>query len=61
MPDLPCPAVRWQETKGEIIAIKEKEKGDWKNLTIEEKRACMSLYLFYIFQFDFLASPNYQY
>ena len=36
----PCPAIRFREETPEIRALREKEKGDWKNLTIEEKKAC---------------------
>merc|ERR1712059_84381 len=35
----PFPAIRFQEDKGEIVALRAKEKGDWKKLTIEEKKA----------------------
>ena len=38
--DFPYPSIRFREVKGDLIPIKEKEKGDWKNLTIEEKKAC---------------------
>lgn len=37
--DFPYPAVRFQEPGEHINAILQKEKGDWKNLTIEEKKA----------------------
>ncbi len=42
MPDFPCPAVRWQVDTPEVLALKKKEQGDWKNMSIEEKKACMS-------------------
>lgn len=32
--DFPMPAIRWKETTPEIAALREKEKGDWKKLTI---------------------------
>merc|ERR1712080_595072 len=35
----PFPPIRFQEDKGEIVALREKEKGDWKKLTIAEKKA----------------------
>lgn len=35
----PFPAIRFKEDTPEILKIKEKEKGDWKKLTIEEKKA----------------------
>ena len=34
----PFPAIRFKEDKGEIAALREKEKGDWKKLTMEEKK-----------------------
>jgi cytochrome c oxidase subunit 4 len=37
--DYPMPAVRWREENNEIRALREKEKGDWSKLTIEEKKA----------------------
>lgn len=37
--DFPYPAIRFKEVKGDLIPIKEKEKGDWKKLTIDEKKA----------------------
>jgi len=36
--DAPFPAIRFREDTPEIKVLKEKEKGDWKNLTIEEKK-----------------------
>lgn len=37
--DFPMPAVRFKEDTPDILALKEKEKGDWKKLSIEEKKA----------------------
>lgn len=34
--DYPYPAIRFREIKGDLIKLKQKEKGDWKNLTKEE-------------------------
>lgn len=36
--DTPYPAIRFREETEEIAKIREKEKSDWKNLSIEEKR-----------------------
>ncbi|KYN06223.1 PREDICTED: cytochrome c oxidase subunit 4 isoform 1, mitochondrial-like [Cyphomyrmex costatus] len=36
--DFPYPALRWKENTPDIMALKEKEKGDWKKLSIEEKK-----------------------
>merc|ERR1712080_397823 len=35
----PFPAIRFQEDTGAIAALRTKEKGDWKKLTLEEKKA----------------------
>ncbi|XP_026479793.1 cytochrome c oxidase subunit 4 isoform 1, mitochondrial-like [Ctenocephalides felis] len=35
----PFPAVRWMENTPEIMALREKEKGDWRKMTVEEKKA----------------------
>lgn len=37
--DYPMPAIRFQEATPEIKALREKEKGDWKKLSIQEKKA----------------------
>merc|ERR1712156_378657 len=34
----PFPAIRFKEDTPEILKIKEKEKGDWKKMTIHEKK-----------------------
>lgn len=34
----PFPAIRFKEDTPEILKLKEKEKGDWKKLTIHEKK-----------------------
>lgn len=39
IPEFPCPAVRFRENSSEIMALREKEKGDWHKLTLEEKKA----------------------
>ncbi|XP_018314165.1 cytochrome c oxidase subunit 4 isoform 1, mitochondrial isoform X2 [Mycetomoellerius zeteki] len=36
--DFPYPAIRWKENTPDIMALREKEKGDWKKLSIEEKK-----------------------
>merc|ERR1712227_818874 len=35
----PCPAIRFKENTADVMALREKEKGDWKALTIDEKKA----------------------
>ena len=37
--EYPMPAVRFKENTPDVMALREKEKGDWKNLTLEEKKA----------------------
>jgi len=37
--DYPMPAVRFREPDNQINQLREKEKGDWKKLSIEEKKA----------------------
>jgi len=37
--EFPMPAIRFRENTADILALREKEKGDWKNLTIDEKKA----------------------
>jgi len=34
----PFPAIRFKEDSAEIAMLREKEKGDWKKLTLEEKK-----------------------
>lgn len=36
----PLPSVRWLEDDAKLKALREKAKGDWGNLTVEEKKAC---------------------
>ncbi|KAE8752627.1 hypothetical protein FOCC_FOCC000749 [Frankliniella occidentalis] len=36
--DLPFPAIRFRPDDAASKALREKEKGDWKNLTLEEKK-----------------------
>merc|ERR1719236_247154 len=35
----PFPAIRFKEDVGDIAKLREKEKGDWKKMTKEEKKA----------------------
>ncbi|XP_076296063.1 cytochrome c oxidase subunit 4 isoform 1, mitochondrial [Lasioglossum baleicum] len=36
--DYPLPAIRFKANTPDIMALREKEKGDWKKLSIEEKK-----------------------
>ena len=38
--EYPAPAVRFKENTADVVALREKEKGDWKALSIDEKKAC---------------------
>lgn len=35
---IPCPPIRYKRPSPEMDALREKEKGDWKSLTIDEKK-----------------------
>ena len=37
-PEYPYPAIRYGENSTALAALREKEKGDWKNLSIDEKK-----------------------
>lgn len=37
--DYPMPAIRFKENTKEILALREKEKGDWNKLSLHEKKA----------------------
>lgn len=36
--ETPCPPVRFKSPNPEILALREKERGEWRALTIEEKK-----------------------
>jgi len=36
--EFPCPAVRFRENTKEIVALRVKEQGDWKNLSLADKK-----------------------
>ncbi|CAG5120023.1 unnamed protein product [Candidula unifasciata] len=37
--EFPCPAIRFKESTPEILKLREKEKGDWKTLSLDDKKA----------------------
>jgi hypothetical protein len=37
---MPLPSVRWSENTPEISKLREKARGDWSSLTVDEKKAC---------------------
>ena len=38
---MPFPAIRWQEVTPEVAALQKKEHGDWKGLSVDEKKECI--------------------
>ena len=36
--DIPCPPIRWKPPSDEFNSLMQKEKGDWKSLSVEDKR-----------------------
>jgi cytochrome c oxidase subunit 4 len=38
-PEFPCPAVRFRENSKEVLALRAKEKGDWKSLSLDDKKS----------------------
>ncbi|CAF4206745.1 unnamed protein product, partial [Rotaria sordida] len=34
----PCPSIRWEADTSEIAELRKKEKGDWKQLSTEDKK-----------------------
>lgn len=34
----PCPSIRWEADTPQIAALRNKEKADWKQLTVDEKK-----------------------
>jgi len=36
--DYPCPAIRFKAVGADLAPLKTKEKGDWKQLTMDEKK-----------------------
>jgi cytochrome c oxidase subunit 4 len=37
--EFPCPPVRFRENDAEVKALREKEKGDWTKLSLQDKKA----------------------
>ena len=42
-PDIPMPAIRFREEDAEMAKLREKERGDWKQLSLEDKKKCTQL------------------
>lgn len=63
--EFPCPAIRFKEPTPEITQLQEKEKGDWKNLSLAEKKACKEItthfFFFFINFFFFSQGPTLKY
>jgi hypothetical protein len=47
--DSPLPAIRWKEDSAEIKALREKAKGDWSKLSIDEKKACKFSLIYFVY------------
>ena len=45
----PCPSIRWEADTTEIAGLRKKEQGDWKQLSVDEKKRCK-----FVFSFEFL-------
>ncbi len=41
----PCPSVRWEAETPAIAALRKKEQGDWKQLSVEEKKQCQFCFI----------------
>ena len=39
----PCPSIRWEADTPQIAQLRNKEKSDWKQLSVEEKKQCECL------------------
>jgi len=39
----PCPSIRWEADTPEIAELRKKEKGDWKQLSVEDKKKIISI------------------
>ena len=37
--DIPCPGVRWAANTNEVVLLHEKAHGDWRKLSLEQKKA----------------------
>ncbi|KAK4881825.1 hypothetical protein RN001_005144 [Aquatica leii] len=37
-PDFPFPSIRWKESTPEFMALRDKERGDWKLMTLQDKK-----------------------
>ena len=42
-PEFPFPGIRFKENTSDIVALRAKEQGDWKNLTTEDIKTCKNL------------------
>lgn len=45
--EFPAPAVRFQENTKEVVELRQKELGDWKALSLKDKKACEYSLLFW--------------
>lgn len=47
-PDQPMPGVRYAANTPEVMALREKELGDWTKLTLEEKKQCKFWSMYFV-------------
>ncbi len=48
----PCPSIRWEADTPEIAELRKKEKGDWKQLSVEDKKKCKFYFRISILSFQ---------
>ena len=41
--EFPAPAIRFKENTSDVLALREKEMGDWNSLSLDEKKQCKLL------------------
>ncbi len=45
----PCPSIRWEADTPEIATLKKKEQGDWKQLSVEDKKRCKVNFICFLY------------
>jgi hypothetical protein len=45
----PCPSIRWEADTPEVAALRKKEEGDWKQLSVQDKKQCKTEFVFLFF------------
>ena len=44
----PCPSIRWEADTPDMTELRKKEKGDWKQLSVDEKKKCKFIMISFI-------------